>query len=330
LEKDKMNHRERLEACISGDEVDRPPVALWRHFPVDDQSPARLAEATINFQKTYDFDLVKVTPASSFCTKDLGVSDEGRGASEGTREYTVHAIHEAEDWLKLPVLDPNKGYLGAQLESLRRIVRELGPEVPVIQTIFNPLSQAKYLVGKDMLLVHLRQAPEAVHTGLQTITASTQRYIDAVVDCGVDGIFFAVQHAQYGLMSKEEYLEFGKAYDLQVLKRSEKLWLNMLHLHGEHVMFDLVAGYPVDVINWHDQDTFPSLAKGKELYSGVVCGGLKREQSMVLGTPESVTAEAKAAIAATAGERFILGTGCVVPITAPRANLLAARMSVEI
>jgi uroporphyrinogen decarboxylase len=324
-----MNHRERLEACISGGVVDRPPVALWRHFPVDDQSPGLLAEATINFQKTFDFDLVKVTPASSFCIKDWGVRDEWRGASEGTREYTVRAIQQPEDWLKLPVLDPDTGYLAAQLECLRSIIRELGSEVPVIQTVFNPLSQAKYLVGKDLLLVHLRQAPEAVHAGLKTITTSTQRFIEAVIASGSDGIFYAVQHAQYGLMSREEYLEFGKAYDLQVLKSSEKLWLNMLHLHGEHIMFDLVADYPVDVINWHDQDTFPSLAEGKERFAGVVCGGLKRELTMVLGTPETVNAEARAAIEATSGERFILGTGCVVPTTAPRANLLAARKSVE-
>ena len=324
-----MNHRERLEACISGETLDRPPVALWRHFPVDDQEPVNLADATINYQKTYDFDLVKVTPASSFCVKDWGVRDEWHGSSEGTRDYQVRAIRQAEDWLKLPVLDPKKGYLAAQLECLKTIQRELGSEVPVLQTVFNPLSQAKYLVGSELLLVHLRQAPEAVHAGLRTIAASTQRFIDAVVEIGVSGIFFAVQHAQSSLLSKEEYLEFGKPYDLQVLKSSEKLWLNMLHLHGEHVLFDLVADYPVDVINWHDQDTFPSLAEAKMRYSGVVCGGLKRERTMVLGTPEAVDAEAKAAIKATAGERFILGTGCVVPITAPRANLLAARKSVE-
>jgi uroporphyrinogen decarboxylase len=329
MEANRMNHRERMEACISGDDVDRPPVALWRHFPVDDQSPDHLAEATINYQKTFDFDIVKVTPASSFCVKDWGVRDEWRGASEGTREYIVRTIRQPDDWLKLPILDPNRGYLAAQLECLRIIVRELEPEVPVIQTIFNPLSQAKNLVGRELLLVHLRQAPEEVHAGLRTITASTQRFIDAAMDTGISGIFYAVQHAQYGLMSREEYLEFGKAYDLQVLRTSQRLWLNMLHLHGEQVMFDLVADYPVDVVNWHDQDTFPSLAEGKERFSGAVCGGLKRELTMVLGTPETVTAEAKAAIEATSGERFILGTGCVVPITAPRANLLAARKSVE-
>ena len=325
-----MNHRERLEACLSGEPVDRPPVALWRHFPVDDQSPGSLAEATINFQRTFDFDLVKVTPASSFCVKDWGSRDEWRGATEGTRVYTQYAIRRPEDWLTLPVLDPNTGYLAAQLECLRAIVHELGPDVPIIQTVFNPLSQAKYLVGRDLLQVHLRQAPDAVHTGLRTIATSTQRFIEAIINTGISGIFYAVQHAQYGLLSKEEYLEFGKAYDLQVLKSSEKLWLNMLHLHGEHVMFDLMTDYPIDVINWHDQDTFPSLPEGKERFGGVVCGGLKRELTMVLGTPETVQAEAKAAIEATSGERFILGTGCVVPITAPRANLLAARKSVDL
>ncbi|MGE5220957.1 MAG: uroporphyrinogen decarboxylase, partial [Omnitrophica WOR_2 bacterium] len=60
-----------------------------------------------------------------------------------------------------------------------------------------------------------------------------------------------------------------------------------------------------------------------------VCGGLSRIRSMVLGTPEQVTAEARSAIEATRGQRFILGTGCVMPIVAPHGNILAARNSVE-
>ena len=38
-----MNKRERLEAAIAGQSVDRVPVALWRHFPGDDQDPSDLA-----------------------------------------------------------------------------------------------------------------------------------------------------------------------------------------------------------------------------------------------------------------------------------------------
>ena len=35
--------RRRLEAAIAGETVDRLPVALWRHWPGDDQDAAALA-----------------------------------------------------------------------------------------------------------------------------------------------------------------------------------------------------------------------------------------------------------------------------------------------
>ncbi|MBT4002772.1 MAG: uroporphyrinogen decarboxylase, partial [Chloroflexi bacterium] len=65
-----MKHRERLEACLAGDQPDRTPVALWRHFPVDDMRGETMAAAHLNFQKTYDFDLVKVTPSSGYFLYD--------------------------------------------------------------------------------------------------------------------------------------------------------------------------------------------------------------------------------------------------------------------
>ena len=321
-------HRTRLEACLSGIQPDRVPVALWRHFPVDDQTPAGLASATIEFQRTYDFDLVKVTPASSFCLKDWGAEDEWRGATEGTREYTRRVIQQPEDWAQLPALSPTKGRLGDQLECLRLIVNELGPHTPVIHTVFNPLSQAKNLVGSEALLVHLHRYPDAVQAGLRILAETTRRFVEAAIQTGIAGVFFAVQHAQYGLLSEAEYETFGRPYDFRVLEPARKLWLNMLHLHGEQVMFEGFLDYPVAVINWHDRDTWPSLKQAQGLYAGAVCGGLQRERTMVLGTPDDVTAEALDAIQATAGKRFILGTGCVLPIIAPRANLRAARQAV--
>lgn len=324
-----MNHRQRLESVLADVQPDRVPVALWRHFPVDDQKPGNLAEAIVDFQRSFDFDLVKVTPASSFCVKDWGVQDEWRGATEGTRDYTVRVVHQPEDWAKLPVLDPAAGSLGEQLDCLRQIIAALGPQVPVIQTIFSPLAQAKNLVGGANLLVHLRQYPDALQQGLKTITESTRRFVEAAIKTGIAGIFYAVQHAQSHLLSPSEYQAYGYSYDLQILEPARALWLNMLHLHGENVMFDLFAEYPVGIINWHDRDTFPDLTEGQKRFPGVVCGGLQRERTMVLGTPEQVKAEAHQAIQATGGRRFILGTGCVVPIIAPRANLLAARRSVD-
>jgi len=324
-----LSHRERMENCLSGSPVDRPPVALWRHFPVDDQSPDSLAAATTAFQRTFDFDFVKVTPASSFCLKDWGVTDQWNAATEGTRDYTHHVISEPEDWRKLPILDPMRGHLGDQIECLRILAKELGPTTPIIQTIFNPLSQAKNLCGNDVLLYHLRFYPDALHEGLQIITKTTLRFINALQALEIAGIFFAVQHAQYELLNEQEYEQFGSRYDIELLDAADRFWMNMLHIHGRNIMFDRLSRYPVQIINWHDQETPPSLSQALYNYPGIVCGGLQREKTMVLGTPDGVRDEAQAAFKQTQGNRFILGTGCVVPIHAPYGNILAARQSVD-
>ena len=329
MKKTVLTHRARLELTLAGQQPDRVPVALWRHFPVDDQDPGRLAASISDFQHRYDFDLIKVTPASSFCVKDWGVQDEWQGNPEGVREYTHQPIGSLEDWGRLPVLSPHKGRLGEQLRCLKLLTKKFSPHTPVLQTIFSPMSQAKNLIGKTNLLVAMRRDPAALHAGLEIITETTIAYIEAAIKTGIDGIFFAVQHAQYGLLSELEFVEFCKNYDLQVLKAAQSLWLNMIHIHGNDIMFDLASTYPADVLNWHDQETRPSLAQAQAAFPGVVCGGLRQWQTLVSGTPDQVMKEAEQAIQATAGRRFILGTGCVVPTTAPHSNLLAARQSVE-
>ena len=85
-------HRERIQACLKAEITDRTPIALWRHFPVDDQNPETLAAATLEYQNAYDFDIVKVTPSSSFAVKDWGVNDEWMGDAEGSRRYTKRII----------------------------------------------------------------------------------------------------------------------------------------------------------------------------------------------------------------------------------------------
>lgn len=318
-------HKERIQGSMKGEVIDRPPVALWRHFPVDDQSPGTLAAATLHFQRNYDFDLVKVTPASSFCLKDWGVEDEWKGHTEGTRDYTKRVIHGPKDWERLPALDPTSRHLAAQLDCLRMIRSELNAETPLLQTVFSPLAQAKNLAGSETLLTHLRLHPEAVMKGLAVIAETTRRFVEACLDTGIDGVFYAIQHAQGSLMTLEEYKEFGLPNDLDALEPAQGLWCNLLHLHGHDVYFSLLSHLNFPIVNWHDRETFPSLKEAQGLYSGVVCGGM-RQDSLVFGDQAEVRNEAADAIQQTDGKRFILGTGCVVPVIASHGNLVAARV----
>jgi uroporphyrinogen decarboxylase len=320
-----MDKRERLRATIAGEPVDRLAAALWRHFPVDDQRPEDLAAVTLEWQARYDFDFVKVMPTSSYCLKDWGSTDEWRGNPEGTRDYTSRVIAHPDDWGRLAVLDPAQGHLGAMLRALRLIAAGLGGRTPFIQTIFSPLSQARNLVGAEALPVHLRRHPHALKAGLETIANSTLRFLEAARATGIDGIFYAVQHATYSVFSEAEYREFAEPLDRLILDAAGDLWLNVIHLHGDHVMFDLVAQYPGAILNWHDTHTPPDLAGGLQRFPGAVCGGLSQWETMARGTPAQVAEEARRAVDLTGGRRFVLGTGCVVPIVAPRANLLAAR-----
>lgn len=323
-----ITHRERIQACLSGEITDRTPIALWRHFPIDDQDPETLAASTLHFQNVYDFDIVKVTPASSFAVKDWGAEDKWIGDAEGSRRYAKRVVKEPGDWANLETLEPTSPHLAGQLACLRLIRQNLSPETPLIQSIFSPLAQAKNLAGNETLIEHIREYPEAVFKGLETIAQTTARFVEAVCETGVDGIFYAVQHAQADLLSLEEYKTFGIPFDHKVLESTNDLWCNMLHLHGSDVYFSLLRLFNFQIVNWHDRETYPSLAEAQSLYKGVLCGGLKQD-TLVFEEQAKVKEEAQDAIKQTKGRRFILGTGCVVPVIAPHGNLMAARRSVE-
>jgi len=320
--------RKRLEAAISGEQPDRLPVALWRHWPGDDQDAHALAAAHLKWQEDWDWDFLKIGPASSYSVVDWGVKDRWVGQIEGTREYTHRPVVNPMDWEKLEPLDPTKGMLSKQIEALWLINSALGEEVPIVATIFSPLSQAKHLAGDDRMLSHLRANPLLFQNALEVLTESTIRFVEAAKATGISGIYYAVQHARYPILTREEFLKHGLHYDLQVLAAAADLWLNVVHIHSTDIMFDLIKDYSATVVNWHDRETGWRLADGLEWIEGAASGGVDR-WSMHRESPEAMLEEAKDAVAQTNGRRLILGTGCVAMVTTPLRNIRALRQFVE-
>ena len=324
-----MTRRERLLATCAGESTDRVAVALWRHFPGDDQRPVDLANAQLVWQKQYDWDFIKVSPSSSFHVVDWGVEDEWQGGNEGSREYTKWVIDRFDQWATLPPLGPTEGAQGAQIRCLEIIGDAVSDDVPFIQTVFSPIAQIKHLVGPGQLMVHLRQAPELVKGALEMITERTIGFIEACKPTGLAGIYYAIQKATYQEMTEAEYREFGEANDRRILEAAGDLWFNLMHLHGPDPMFDLVADYPAPVLNWHDCESPPSLGAGHKRVPGAVCGGLEHWDDLLFSDPQPIRAKVADAIAQTdGGQRLILSTGCVAPVNAPFSNLLAVRDAV--
>jgi uroporphyrinogen decarboxylase len=325
-----MTKRERLWACVQGKEIDRPPISFWHHFPGEDLDAEKLALATLRFQQCYDLDFIKLMPNGLYAVLDWGVRLRRTKDSHKADGISRYAIHDPLDWDQHKSLDPTQGVLGQQLKCLEILSAKLQGEVPLIQTIFSPLTIAAKLCGADRAIDHLRNSPQNLHTGLKVITQTTMDFVQKCIALGAEGLFFATQWASYKFLNEAEYHEFGKAYDLPILNLVQKEnYFNILHIHGEDIMFDLLVDYPVQAINWHDRGTSPALGEAVVKYGGGVLGGLDHQYTMSSGTKTEITQQVQDAISQTKGRRLIIGPGCVLaPDTAPW-RLHAARKAVE-
>lgn len=315
--------RSRLEAAVAGEQLDTPPIALWRHFPGDDQDARALAEATIQFQRTWDFDFVKVSPSSNYCTADWGVRSRWEGNQEGTRRYLERRVRRPEDYETLEALDVRAGELGKMLRALTHINEGVPDGTPFIMTVFSPLTIVRYLRG-DEYVTDLRRYPDQVLHALAVVTGVYERFVDAVLATGAAGIFLAVQPASFRIMSEEEYHRFGEPFDRRILEAASRGWFNLLHVHGDDVMWDLMATYPVHAINWHDRQTKPTLAEARPNFAGALVGGIKQWETLLQGDPAAVRAEVDDARRQVADTGLIIGAGCVIPVTTPWRNIRAA------
>ncbi|HVI85386.1 MAG TPA: uroporphyrinogen decarboxylase family protein, partial [bacterium] len=165
--------------------------------------------------------------------------------------------------------------------------------------------------------------PEELHAGLQVIAEVTADFVRAVMAAGADGVFFSTQMATTDLLTREEYEEFGRPYDLQVLE-AVSTGLAFLHIHGVHIMFDLFTDYPVHVINWHSRETPPKIAEARAEVTTCLACGIDAWNTLAKGQPDAVAREVRDAIAQTQGRGHIVTTGCVMPIDTPEANIQAA------
>jgi uroporphyrinogen decarboxylase len=326
--KEEMTHWERLRAAIRGEETDRTPISLWRHWATQEETTLALVYSTVRWQREYDWDMIKVTPRGTYGVEDWGAVRQYVPNAGGVQTVGKTAISAPTDYARLAQLDVEQGCLGEQLDAMRLIAEELGDSAPYVMTVFSPLTLAIKLAG-NRVLADLRRDPELVKEGLQTITDTMIDFCRASLAAGADGIFYATQAASYRLLNAAEHREFGGHFDRQLLAaiRPEAEFL-ILHDHGEDTMFDTLTQYPVDAINWHDRLVGPSLGEARNRYGGMVVGGVHEWKTLLTGTPAEVEAEIHEAIDQVNGRGLMIGPGCVVPTTTPPANLLAARQAV--
>lgn len=273
-----MTKKERIWAAVHGETPDTLPYSFWTHLPGVDLDPEKLAEDTYEFYKKYDVDFIKTMNNGMYAIEDFGCEIDYSEIPEGGVAKVVKTpVCRPEDWLRLEPCSVKEGGLARELRGLKLLLdRVKGEAVPVIFTIFSPLTTASKL-SNNRLRQHLADGHrEEVHYALKVIAQTTCDLVRAVMELEADGIFFAAQSGTYDYMTAEEYQEFGVPYDLEVLQAAEKGWMNTVHVHGSNIMFELLKDYPAQAFNWHAWETLPTVDEAAVMTGKCLMGGLNR------------------------------------------------------
>lgn len=273
-----MTKKERIQAVIQGEKPDKLPYSFWSHMPGTDLDPEAIAQKTYEFYKTYDFDFVKTMNNGMYAIEDFGCTvDYSEIVKGGVAKVVSTPIVCGEDWRKLQVCPCDQGSNARELRHLKLVLEKLrGEEVPVIFTIFTPITIADKISGGKLISYIEQGYGEAVKQALEVITQTTEQLAAAAIELGADGIFLASQMSSYDKCTGQQYLEYGKPYDLWVLEAAGKGWMNTIHCHGNNIMFPILKDYPVQVFNWHVWETLPSLDEAYALTGKCLMGGLNR------------------------------------------------------
>lgn len=327
-----MKPIERIEALLAGKKLDTPAINLWKHFPPYDENPKELVKKVIQFQERFNWDFVKVTYQGLYSIQDWGSKIkwperdcQWPNTCSKVGVVTDFSIKKNDDWKKLNVLPMSQGSMADSILAAKEIVKRFKGEVPVVITVFNPLTTAIKMSG-DKMFVHMRQDPDSFRKGLETITETTVNYVKELVNIGADGIFFASQLGNYDKLSLKEYEEFGQPYDLQILDVvKDKMWFNIMHMHGAAPMFELMEKYPVQAINWHDRLVDINLKDGRSKSNKILIGGVDEFKVLNDGSEEELSAHLKDALDQVEDKKLILGPGCCVPLYVSEDRLEIAK-----
>ncbi|MEI3613594.1 uroporphyrinogen decarboxylase family protein [Pseudogracilibacillus sp. SO30301A] len=313
-----MKAIERIQNMIEGKEVDRPGVSFWKHFPLVDRKVDKMIKTTIDFQLQFQSDFVKLSHNGLYSTEDWGNIIKWPSRETEVGQVTEFVIKEAEDWKRLEVNKPNTGALLREVLITEGVLERFKGNVPVLSTIFSPLTTAIKLCGEETLLRHINEEPDLLRKGLKTITETTILFLRKLSEKGIDGIFFASQLATFDRLTSEQYDVFGKRYDEIVLQElTGNTWFNIVHIHGKEPMIEKLEAYPVQALNWHDRIANVTLKDARKLTDKILIGGIEENYDLENVNEHTLQSRLEDAVTQVGDlSKLILGPGCVMPLTA--------------
>jgi uroporphyrinogen decarboxylase len=326
-----MTGRERVMAALRGEPVDRVPLSFWMHHFAAENTVKGFVAESLRLAREFGWDYLKPQSRAQCFAEAWGLRYQP--SAERAVPYTrTHApCADAAALRRLAPADPAAGALGEQLEALRLIRAGVGPDVPIIWTVFSPMMVVPYLLpgGVEQALAIGREEPAALEAALAAIAETLAGYTSLALAAGADGLFYATNVARAGLLTDAECRRFQRPHDLRVLAAAAPGPFTALHVCGAAAHFDEFLDYPVQAVSWALDEGNPSLAEGRRRTGRAVMGGLPAKPVIATLTPEDLAARTRAAVRECGGRGLLLGPDCSINPDTPEALLRAARAALD-
>jgi uroporphyrinogen decarboxylase len=330
-------------ATVKGEIADRPPVSAWRHFPGKETSAVELARAMLDFHARFDWDFIKVNPRAVYYHEAWGNEYDYSRYNDIMPTRTRTAIADKKDLWSIGEVPGTAGPFAEQLEALRLIKQGSVSDIPIFQTIFTPIGILANLCGlrslgryreapraESALIKLMAEEPAGVHSALRAIARTLATYAAAVLETGVDGVFYAaLGMARTGYFTRAEWEEFVRPYDLMVLEPL-KAGTTLLHTCGIYGNPEWFVDWPIDVLHWAESATGNPGLKDSASWIGdkIPMGGVD-ERLFGTGAADEIARRARATIETMKGRPFVLAPDCSVSINTRDDELAAFRGAVE-
>ncbi len=311
MEKTKMSKIERIKRIINKETTDYVPFSFKSHLPQVDHDPAAFAQALEEKVQQYDLDYVGLSSNGMFTVEDyVDEVDHSPVFKGGVSKVVKTPYQEPLDLKQLPDdLDINSPSYQRELKSLTYLLDRIGDQVPVTVTSFSPLTILDKLTQGQAVKFIRSGENELIHKTLENLTNVQIQYVQAALDLGASGIYLASQFISYDRVTAEEYLEFGKPYDLKILEAAKAGWFNSFHAHGTNIIFDLVKDYPIQVFNWHAFEALPTVEEVFQYTDFVLNCGVDRFSFNAFNR-NVIRDQTYQIYKATQGQRLLLSPSC--------------------
>jgi uroporphyrinogen decarboxylase len=217
------------------------------------------------------------------------------------------------------------------LEATKYVIDNFAGEVPVLGTLFTPLSFYKDMItfcSPDGAAAAIKYNPDELHKVLTIITETSIAFMDELARIGADGMFIASHFCEDNI-PEIWFEEFCRPYDMKILEHAGKLmWFNMLHVHGTHgLRIDRFLDYPCQALNWEDcilgPDSGFTMRDKKKKTDRIFIGGIDLWSDFYSETNDREAVKAvliergRDAIESAGFDKLILATGCAAPQDIP-------------